>query len=295
MFDSITTVRILAQAPYEVNENGTNNLVFVFDRAFGGFPSYQDYLTVQFALTGTADAGIDYTTSPNFNPGTGLNSDWGSITFYPGSSTATLTITPIADSITEGNETVTVHIVPTAAYNVGVTQLATGTIIDSENGGGDGGGGGARIVGTNGADELSGTNGRNRILGKGGNDVLIGYGGNDILLGHNGNDILIGGSGNDRLKGGAGQDALDGFGGNDKLWCGSGSDFVVLNTGAGKSKIFDLTNNDKFFLGDGLESFGQLDILQRGSRVFIKKDGDLLAIINNFDANNLTTSDFTPL
>jgi uncharacterized delta-60 repeat protein len=52
------------------------------------------------------------------------------ITFAPGSSTATLVITPVADNFVEGNETVTVSVLSGTGYTVGSSGAATATIID---------------------------------------------------------------------------------------------------------------------------------------------------------------------
>jgi len=52
------------------------------------------------------------------------------ITFAPGSSTATLVITPVADNLVEGNETVTVSVLSGTGYTVGSSSTASATIID---------------------------------------------------------------------------------------------------------------------------------------------------------------------
>ena len=52
------------------------------------------------------------------------------VTFAPGSTTATLALKATADELTEGNETVTVTVLAGRGYDVGSTFVATGTIED---------------------------------------------------------------------------------------------------------------------------------------------------------------------
>src|SRR5204862_3956404 len=55
-----------------------------------------------------------------------------SVTIPAGSSTATLTVTPIDDSTVEGNETVVLTLSANAAYTVGSPNSATITIADND-------------------------------------------------------------------------------------------------------------------------------------------------------------------
>ena len=48
-----------------------------------------------------------------------------------GSSTATLTIYPVADNVAEGQETVILTLSPDANYNMGQPKTATITIVDT--------------------------------------------------------------------------------------------------------------------------------------------------------------------
>ena len=102
-----------------VNEDGTPNLVYTFTRN----GSTANSLPVSYDITGTA-VSSDYTGA---TPGTGK-----SITFAAGSSTATLTIDPTADTTVEGNETVIVTLSPSTNYDVGSAKSAIGTILDDE-------------------------------------------------------------------------------------------------------------------------------------------------------------------
>jgi hypothetical protein len=111
-----------------VNEDGTENLVYTFNRTTTIY-QLQAPLTVFYSYGGTATLGDDYSVAP---PAT-----LGSITFNPGSPTATLTIDPTPDSIEEkGGETFELTLQPpptnsSALYIVGTTDAVIGTIADA--------------------------------------------------------------------------------------------------------------------------------------------------------------------
>ena len=68
-------------------------------------------LTVPYTLGGTATSGADFT-APS-----------GSVTFADGETTATVTISPIADALIEGDETVTLNIAPGTDYMAGSAAM----------------------------------------------------------------------------------------------------------------------------------------------------------------------------
>jgi trimeric autotransporter adhesin len=74
-------------------------------------------LAVSFTLGGTATNGTDYT------------SVGGNVTIAAGQASATVTITPLADALTEGNETVVLTLAA-GSYTVGQPNAATVTIAD---------------------------------------------------------------------------------------------------------------------------------------------------------------------
>lgn len=76
-------------------------------------------LTANFTVAGTATSGVDYTALAT------------SVTFPVGSTTATLDVTPLADQLAEGNETVSVTLANGASYDIGASASATVTIADS--------------------------------------------------------------------------------------------------------------------------------------------------------------------
>ncbi|MEN9635206.1 MAG: hypothetical protein RL077_3610, partial [Verrucomicrobiota bacterium] len=76
-------------------------------------------LTVTIAPTGTATSGTDFTALA------------ASVTFPIGSATTTLALTPLADALIEGDETVVVSVVAASTYVVGGAAAATVTITDA--------------------------------------------------------------------------------------------------------------------------------------------------------------------
>ena len=109
------TVQIVASDP-RADERGTNRARLTLVRS-GDLTSG---LTVTCALGGTASNGVDYSTLS------------GTINFTAGSNAASLMITPLTDGLAEGDETVTVTLLPGASYQLGTLTNATALIRDAE-------------------------------------------------------------------------------------------------------------------------------------------------------------------
>ncbi len=77
-------------------------------------------LTINLTLSGTATAGSDY-------------QSFTSVTIPDGSSSATISIVPIDDTESEGNETVTVTLTSGTGYSLGGTYSGTVTIVDNDD------------------------------------------------------------------------------------------------------------------------------------------------------------------
>ena len=77
-------------------------------------------LTVFYTVGGTATPGTDYAALP------------GSLTLPAGVATADILVTPINDSLMEGNETVLLTLRPTAPYTIGSPNSATVTLVSDE-------------------------------------------------------------------------------------------------------------------------------------------------------------------
>ncbi|WP_435183508.1 Calx-beta domain-containing protein [Cylindrospermopsis raciborskii G7] len=108
----------LAVSPSSVVEDGTTNLVYTFTRT----GPTTNTLAVNYTIGGTATNGSDYN-----NIGT-------SVTFAAGSSTATVTVDPTANTTPESDETVIFTLASGTGYTIGTTSGVTGTITNDDLG-----------------------------------------------------------------------------------------------------------------------------------------------------------------
>ena len=117
--DDLPNVSV-AVLPTATAEDGSTNLVYTFTRN-----STIGSLTVNYSVSGTATLGSDYSA-----PFTST----GSVTIADGTSTATVTVTPIADTTDEPDETVILTISANAAYTIAAPpqNAASGTITDDD-------------------------------------------------------------------------------------------------------------------------------------------------------------------
>ena len=122
---------------------------------------------------------------------------------------------------------------------------------------------------------------KDRLAGSDRNDIIYGYRGNDRLSGREGDDILIGGEGNDILIG------------------GNGRDLFVLSHDDGIDVIKDFTINQDLIQLSGNLKFDDLTIVQStGARnrssahLYLAENNELLAIVENIYASELTLLDF---
>ena len=109
----------LTLTPASVTEDGTTKLVYTFTRTGANTSA----LAVNYTIAGTADSS-DYTGA---TPGTGKN-----ITFAAGSSTATLTIDPTADTTIESDDIIALTLAAGTGYTVGTTTAVSGTITNDD-------------------------------------------------------------------------------------------------------------------------------------------------------------------
>ena len=114
--DDFPTVNIVATDPNAAESGDTGT--FTITRA----GSLVGALTVNFTRSGTATSGSDYIAiaSP------------GSVTIPDGQPSATITVTPIQDTINEGSETVILTLTASANYTLGASTTATVTIADDD-------------------------------------------------------------------------------------------------------------------------------------------------------------------
>ena len=134
--------------------------------------------------------------------GTGLNptsaSDFsgpltGTVTFAPGTNTATIQVLIAGDAVIEPNETFAMTLSSPSSGLVLGTSSITGTILNDD---------------TAPATIINGNNKANNLTGTSGADVISGLGGADVINAGAGNDTINGGTGNDKMTGGTGADTF---------------------------------------------------------------------------------------
>ena len=141
---------------------------------------------------------------------------------------------------------------------------------------------------------------------------LYGYAGNNLIDARNATQVktvIKGGDGNDTLRGGAGNDTIFGENDDDVLFGGAGDDTLSGNGGAdifalesvvGRDVINDFSDGVDLLNLAGSTSFSDLNIFSNaaGTAVIIRdtsNDNQLLAIINDVRAADITESDFTDI
>jgi len=113
--DDPVAVTVVASDNLATESSGNNGTV-----TFNRLGSLAANLVVNYTLAGSAVSGSDF------------NALSGTVTILAGRPNVTLTITPINDTATEGDETVIVQVQSSAAYNVGNPGSATVVIQDNE-------------------------------------------------------------------------------------------------------------------------------------------------------------------
>ena len=115
----LPTITVSATTP-NASETGPTNGVYTFTRG-GTYRNGSGDLTVNYAMTGTATNGIDY------------NTLYGWMVIPAGQTTATVTLTPIDDTIMEGSETAILTLASESTYTVGTPSSGTVTIADNDS------------------------------------------------------------------------------------------------------------------------------------------------------------------
>jgi hypothetical protein len=94
-------------------------------------PSNQGVFTATRSGSTTSSLVVSYTVSGTATPGSDYTALSGSVTIPAGSSSATIAVTPLADTLTEAAETVIVTLSASSGYTVGSPSSATVTIADA--------------------------------------------------------------------------------------------------------------------------------------------------------------------
>ncbi len=110
----------ISVSPGSVTEDGAANLVYTFTRS----GSTTAATTIAFRVTGSAVVADDYMVSGAAS----YDAKVGTVTFAAGSSTATVTIDPTADTKVELDETAWLSVLPDASNQVGAPSHVSGAI-----------------------------------------------------------------------------------------------------------------------------------------------------------------------
>ena len=119
ILDNDTVVSIVATDPVAA-EQGPDPATFTIGRT----GSTASALTVNYTVGGSATNGLDYTGLPA--------GYWATATIPAGAASTTLTVTPIDDSLGEGDETVVLALSGASRYRVAASASGTATIADNE-------------------------------------------------------------------------------------------------------------------------------------------------------------------
>ncbi|WP_016951078.1 Calx-beta domain-containing protein [Anabaena sp. PCC 7108] len=118
----------LAVSPASVTEDGTANLIYTFTRT----GSTTNTLTVNFSASSNGVIGTDFTESGTTTFTDNLNGTaTGTVTFLAGSSTATVTVDPTADTLFESDITISVNVTSGTGY-IAITTPVSATITDDD-------------------------------------------------------------------------------------------------------------------------------------------------------------------
>jgi Ca2+-binding RTX toxin-like protein len=138
-----------------------------------------------------------------------------------------------------------------------------------------------------------GTNQPDRLVGCADDEIFRGLQADDVLIGNKGQDQLVGAAGDDRLEGGNGDDRLEGGRGFDVLIGGRGRDTFVLLGNNNSARIRDFQDGlDRLELPDSIP-VNSIQIVQQSRNTVIQSENqNVLAILNNVSASQITGADF---
>ena len=118
-----TTLQLSASSIFEV-EDGSGNASITFTRSGPGV------LTIDFAVAGSATFGVDYTQSG----ATAFDTDSGRVTMAEGVDQMTITLSPLADTDVELDETIELTVAEDPGYTIIAGDAIELTIVDDEPG-----------------------------------------------------------------------------------------------------------------------------------------------------------------
>ncbi|ELS00165.1 hypothetical protein GLO73106DRAFT_00040200, partial [Gloeocapsa sp. PCC 73106] len=122
---AITTPSVaISVAPGSVNEDGNSNLVYTISRS----GNISTSLNVRFSVRGTAQFNSDYTQIGAAS----FSRFQGSLNLPSGVGSATIILDPIADNLSEADETAILTLTRGTGYVISNFNSATGTIVNDE-------------------------------------------------------------------------------------------------------------------------------------------------------------------
>ena len=218
-------------------------------------------VTVDFeSVDDRAIAGSDFTAA------------MGTVTFAPGTTTQTITVSVTTDLSEEPDEQFFVRLT-NATSGIGISDpLGIGQIANDDV---------DMITATPEDDTLIGGDGNDTLRSGDGNDSVTGNSGDDLIEAGNGTDIIRGGGGDDTLIGGAGDDRLDGQGGNDDLFGDSGDDTFIWDGRTDASDTFVSTSGANRVEVRGGATKNNFSVAQNSDNLMTITDGISTLILQN--------------
>lgn len=193
-------------------------------------------VTVGYATDGgTATSPADY------------KAESGTLTFSPGQTQKTVTVSVKGDSSCEPDETFFVRL--SRPTNATISDRSGTGIIANDDDSDE-----CTIVGTDARDALLGKAGRDVICALGGDDTVLALGGDDVVRGGPGNDTVDSSAGSDTVYGGEGDDVITGGDGNDSLVGGTGKDVIGGQAGDDVLDAMDGSGGDELYGGSGADT-----------------------------------------
>lgn len=122
--ESVNPSVTVSISPSDVLEDGTTSMVYTFTLSEVAAINY----TINFTVGGTATLTTDYTQTGAATFGASS----GTVVIPNGSSSATVTVIPVADSDLETNETIILSVSPGTGYVLGSPSSQTGTITNDD-------------------------------------------------------------------------------------------------------------------------------------------------------------------
>lgn len=258
-----TTVSV-SNATITEGDSGTVNATFTVSLS----APEQTATTVEFTtVASSATSGTDFVA--NF----GTITFTSGVTFGPGITSQTITVTINSDALPEADEVFFLQLSnPSGAVVLG-NPIGVGTITNDD------------IDGS--ADTMLGGTGDDTIIAQNGDDFINGGAGNDSISGGADNDSIQGGDGDDTIDSGAGDDTVAGQSGNDVIATGSGNDQVLWNgIGNGADTLVDSAGVQTVTV-QGDANVNNFSVDSNNGRLRVREGGASITVSNSTSTVNV--------